>query len=520
MTAALLKSRGVCDAVVSPGSRNAPIILALSRVKGMRISPVVDERSAAFIALGMSLETGKPTAVVCTSGSAVLNFAPAVAEAYYRNVPLFVISADRPKERIDQADSQTIRQAGILDHITESSYDIPTHTKDPDNLLYINRLLNEAIIAPHRKPVHINIQLADELNEVIEVNEHETFRVIDYYGTPMHTPTQSQDIPAFQNAASRVLIVVGSMNKNNLSGVLTRLAALPDVEVVSEPASNVGMFQYDPDFEPDIVISVGGSIVSAELKRRLRSSEISHWAIDPTGATQDTYDHLAGVLAYEPEVALESIYRILSERAYSAAPCVGLHYGVADPKQLSGCSMEQPYSISAAQQWNDRAAVQALLSHLRGYNLHVSNGTAIRLVAQCDYRDIAVFCNRGVSGIDGCTSTAFGAALRSPKNTVLLSGDMSFQYDHAILASRVLPRYFKIAILNNSGGNIFRQIAATKDLDITEQYLANITNLPIQALAQAYQYDYYYADNLEALEKQIPRWLSSPHLAILEIKTR
>ena len=150
---------GVRDVVVSPGSRNTPLILALEATELLRKHIVIDERSAAFVALGMSLQSGRPVACICTSGSAVLNYGPAVAEAFYRCVPLIVISADRPLEWIDQDDSQTLHQHRVLDNIVKASYDIAVD--EATTAGYVSRILNDALtmaISRRRGPVHINMQ--------------------------------------------------------------------------------------------------------------------------------------------------------------------------------------------------------------------------------------------------------------------------------------------------------------------------------------------------------------------------
>ena len=141
----LLRSHGVQHVVVSPGSRNAPLLIAIASCPEIQTTVVIDERSAAFMALGISDTTQQPTALICTSGTALLNYAPAIAEAYYRKTPLIVISADRPTEWIDQDDSQTLHQYEALANFVKQSYDIPAHNSE-SNVWYANRIINDAII--------------------------------------------------------------------------------------------------------------------------------------------------------------------------------------------------------------------------------------------------------------------------------------------------------------------------------------------------------------------------------------
>ena len=158
----VLAAQGIRKFVVSPGSRNAPIIVALSRRDDVVKHVIVDERSAAFVALGIAQQSGEAVGIVCTSGTALLNYAPAVAEAYYQKLPLIVISADRPREWIDQDDSQTIRQYEALSQFVKKSYDLPARCDDATAQWYVNRMVNDAVIEAtggQPAPVHINLQL-------------------------------------------------------------------------------------------------------------------------------------------------------------------------------------------------------------------------------------------------------------------------------------------------------------------------------------------------------------------------
>ena len=180
-------AHGVRRAVLSPGSRNAPLLVALARREEIDKYVIVDERSAAFVALGMAQQLGEPVMLVCTSGTAVLNYAPAIAEAYYQKLPLIVVSADRPKEWIDQDDSQTIRQFEVLSQFVKKSYDIPARCNDDIARWYANRIVNDAMIeamSGRKAPVHINVQLDEPLAGLSEYEGSQ--RVIE-----MIAPSQS-----------------------------------------------------------------------------------------------------------------------------------------------------------------------------------------------------------------------------------------------------------------------------------------------------------------------------------------
>lgn len=234
--ASLLVAHGVRDAVVSPGSRNAPLLMALSRQKQLNLISVVDERSAGFVALGMAVTSGRPVALVCTSGSALLNYGPAVAEAYYRRVPLIVISADRPVEWIGQDDSQTIVQPGALSGYVKRSYDLPADSEGRQ-MWYENRLVNDALITAisgRRGPVHINVQIAEPINGLSDNHDDACDRVMNRV-VSLIRPATSFPTSAARALGStiaspvKVMIVAGFLPPDKtLNKAMLRLSNLPN----------------------------------------------------------------------------------------------------------------------------------------------------------------------------------------------------------------------------------------------------------------------------------------------------
>lgn len=221
-----LISYGVKHAIVSPGSRNAPIIIALSQRDEIEKYIIVDERSAAFTAIGIAQHSQSPVAIVCTSGSAVLNYAPGIAEAYYQQLPIIVISADRPIEWINQNDSQTIHQKGILNNIVKGSYDIPADCSNQTILWYCNRTINEALqtaTALPNGPVHINIQLNEPLYNCKPLDEQHS-RTIQRYVPKIDAKSLSQFIEKI-NTTKKVLILASFHNDcNDLSDSLNNIS--------------------------------------------------------------------------------------------------------------------------------------------------------------------------------------------------------------------------------------------------------------------------------------------------------
>ena len=544
MLASMLMRHGVSEAVVSPGSRNAPLIVALERCQGIATHVVIDERSAAFIALGMSLASASsPVALVCTSGTAPLNYAPAIAEAYYRNAPLIVVTADRPAEWIDQDDSQTIRQPGIYGNFIKGTFDLPVESDDPDRMWMINRTINDALILATEGlpgPVHINVRLADPLGQTEEIDD------IDPWGegsrkissvSSLLAPLSEEKVEALGqrlSPSSRVLVLAGFMSPANLDGALRELSRRPNFIVMHEAQSNLHGFGDfisnidatltqvpdlgDPMLRPDIVITLGGSLTSRMVKAWLRGlPDIEHWSIGEHDHSVDCFRRLACRIPYNPSVVVPELTRHIPKRNNSESTSfksAWLSYRDKAREAIEKYSSEIP--------WSDFKAMSIAIPRIpRGWNLQLSNGTAVRYAQLFDYRTAArIDCNRGVSGIDGCTSTAIGAACMSQNPTLLITGDMSMQYDMGALACNFIPDNFKIIVLNNGGGGIFRYIRSTRGLDELERYFVADVNLPLKKLASAFGFKYLLAENAEQLDQAWKKLVSANSApTILEIKT-
>lgn len=516
MIASLLCAHGVKEAVISPGSRNAPLIVAVERHPRINTRVVIDERSAAFIALGMSNAAGSlPVALVCTSGTAPLNYAPAIAEAFYRHAPLVVITADRPSEWIDQDDSQTIKQPGIYNNFIKGSFDIPVESDEPDRMWMINRTVNDAISLATDGlpgPVHINVRLADPLGDIEEIDDNDTYgdeaRCINICGNSYQIdPASIASLSEQIKSPAKVLVLAGFMEPCGLDDALNRLAQQPNIVVMHEAQSNLhknntfisnidATLRYigaelDERYTPDIVITSGGSLTSRMVKEWLRRCpSLKHWSIGVNDHAIDCFRKLALRLSVPPAIALKALADGL-ENQQSAADIEFKRYWL-DAKIKSIESAEEWAQQSP---WCDFKAVHSLLKALpERYNLQLSNGTAVRYVQLFDYSKASrIDCNRGVSGIDGCTSTAIGAALMSRNPTVLITGDMSMQYDIGALACTFIPDNFKIVVLNNGGGGIFRFIRTTRNLEELQRDFVADVRLPLAKLSEAYGFNYYSA---------------------------
>lgn len=503
--AMLLVRHGVRQAVVSPGSRNAPLLIALSRTPEITVYNIVDERSAAFVALGMAAISGDPVALVCTSGTAPLNYAPAVGEAYYRKLPLIVISADRPKEWIDQDDSQTIMQPGVYANFIKRCYDIDAGQTDSD-LWYANRVINDALLAAisdRKAPVHLNIRLREPLGTLSESASDSSDpllnRAIDMV-KPLGTIPTSQARELGRSIASpcKILIIAGFMPPDKtLNKALMRLSRSPNIVVMTETISNLrGEYFVDSidatlssikpekldSMRPDVVISTGGALVSRHVKQFLRSSRLrQHWHVGITDNAVDCFCQLTTRIDMDPS---DFFPQLASAMQPHVSECdYALNWEVARRRALS---LTTSYAQRAP--WSDLKAFSVLIPMIpRRWNVQYSNGTSIRYAQIFGHHEYhRCDCNRGVSGIDGCTSTAIGASLAYKGDvTLFVSGDMSAQYDLSALTCRYISPRFKMIVINNHGGGIFRFIGSTSALDIREEMFCCDSGLDFIGVARA-----------------------------------
>lgn len=530
----LLLKYKVRHVVVSPGSRNAPIIIALNRYKQIKKYVIVDERSAAFVALGISQSSQEPVVLVCTSGSAVLNYAPAIAEAYYQQLPLIIVSADRPYVWIDQNDSQTINQYGILQNIVKHSYNILSYKSENKTVnWYINRILNEAlqhVISLPVGPVHINMQFCEPLYERKPIEQIFSNKIKSYVPQNLDNDIY-RELSNVINSHKKVLILASMHYQcKELTSILDKISG-GNIVVLSEIIANNNkstnlLHNIDriltqlnekqiEDYYPDLLITFGGSPVSRLLKTFLRkASTIEHWRIGVDKNIIDTMQNLTHRIEISPAVFFEKI----SDKII----CKGDYFNKW--KKLASIAHKSHNNYISQSRWSDLKAMDIIMKAIpeKGLNLQISNGSSIR------YADIigvpstfegTCFCNRGVSGIDGSTSTALGASILYNGTTLLITGDMSFSYDLNGLTTQYNSKKFKIIVLSNGGGGIFRIINGPSELPEFEQYFEVHKNIPIDKYAYAFGFDYFQANNEEELQKNIYNFLNGNKSAILEVKT-
>lgn len=476
----LLLEYGVSDAVVCPGSRNAPIVHNLSVCEAIRCRPVTDERSAAFYALGLAIATRRPTVVCVTSGSALLNVMPAVAEAAYQHVPLVVISADRPQQWIDQLDGQTIPQSDALGRFVRKAVQLPEPHNDEERWL-CRRLVNEAMhLATCRQgaPVHINVPISEPLFE-FDTEQLPQLSRFNYIKRAA-IKDASMDMPEAFHEAKRPMIVIGQLAHGTISHETIRSLSEKYV-VMSEPLSNPSYMTIHFDeairyivsdnssinddeddktaYYPDYVIYVGDTLVSKPARRFLRNAKAPSCLITPDAA--DIHDPLM-TLTDIVECDTDSINALLA--SLCDAPDTDERCRFHDRWQ-SFLDAYAAHADAYVPEYSQMATVKYFEEQLADLDIdicvHYANSSAVRLA--CIYAQHYVWCNRGVNGIEGSLSTAAGFSLATHDMTVCVIGDLSFFYDQNALWNSNLRGNLRIILLNNRGGGIFRQLPGLSD---------------------------------------------------------
>lgn len=534
----VLLEKGVKDVVCSPGSRNVPLLLAASARVELKKHFVVDERSAAFLGLGISAISRQPVALACTSGTALLNYSPAIAEAYYQCVPLIVVSADRPIQWIDQDDSQTIRQDGIISNFVKKSYTIPAIGDDnPEMQWYVNRIVNDAVltaVSGRQGPVHINIHIAEPLGKKTITEMHPP-RIIENIEADAIGNKETVRKLALILSQSKVMLVSGFNSPDSLlQKALVEFSRFPNVVVMAETISNLHLKEEDysidslltafdadilDELAPDVVISIGGALVSRKLKEYLRRnvSKCSHWSLGYSHTTTDPFTSLTCRIETEPSRFFRNINGVLRKQNFPEK-CKNYQEKWLLKRKLA-LQLKERFINNCA--WSELKVFNYILNNIpRNCNLFLSNGTAIRYAQIIRYPlPHASYCNRGVSGIDGSVSTSIGGAIEYKGDTLLITGDLSMAYDIGSLGVKEVPARFKIIVIDNQGGGIFRFIPSTSQLEEREEYLCQPPLLPLKELAEGYQWNYFEVREEDELTSVFKDFLSSKSKSILKITT-
>lgn len=555
----LCKAKNIQHIVISPGSRNAPLTLGFTNDDFFKCYSIVDERSAGFFALGIAQQLKHPVALVCTSGSALLNYYPAISEAFYSDIPLIVLSADRPKHLIDIGDGQTINQKFVFENHILYSANLKLDLKDEKNIpeneelpimknledklerflgfqkdiqshneFEINTAINNAL--QQSGPVHVNVPFDEPLYETVDKLTVEP-KVPEVIIKPKQIDSYTlQECLEYWNSYSKKMILVGVNAPNQIEQRwLDELAKDDSVIVFTETTSNL----YDDSFfpsidqmiaplseaeqkqlQPDVLLTFGGLIVSKKIKALLRKFQPKHhWHIDKKRAN-DTFFCLSVHVETTPNHFFETVLPKIT------------HYVKSDYKDAWSLvrkkRLKKHDNYLKEITYSDFKVFDVILKSIPDNSiLQVGNSSAIRYTQLFNInKTLEVFCNRGTSGIDGSTSTAVGCATISDKRTVFITGDLSFLYDSNGLWNNYIPKSFRIIVINNQGGGIFRILPGQKNTENFDYFFETKHNLNAKHLSNMYGFEYGSVKTERQLNNKLQAfYLESEKPKLLEVFT-
>ncbi|WP_185864436.1 2-succinyl-5-enolpyruvyl-6-hydroxy-3-cyclohexene-1-carboxylic-acid synthase [Blattabacterium cuenoti] len=537
----ILISKYIFNIIISPGSRNAPIIVHFTQHKKFNTYSIVDERCAGFFALGMAQKIRKPVVMSCTSGSAVVNYYPSITEAFYQKIPLIVITADRPKEIIDVYDGQSIHQENIFNNHVEMSIQL-TEDESVLGLWYNEKLINESInkCFLSKRPIHINIPFSEPLYQTTNRLKVKP-KIIDYIPTTNYIIKSSiykKEKYLFHKYKKKMILIgLCHIDYDDIKKFLLKFRADPSVVIFTETTSNIinekicfsnidelifNMKNEDwIKLKPHILITIGVNIISKKIKSFLRKfPPLYHWHIGGENMEKypDTYYKL-------------STYWPISEKYFFQNFCSNYHiknHSLSDyryqwekikKKKIS----KQEFFIKKEKSFSDLKALFLVFKSVPDNSiLQLGNSMVIRYyqLFHDKKKSITSYCNRGTSGIDGCVSTAIGMAVSSKKIVTLIVGDISFFYDSNALWNNYTPKNFRIILINNRGGNIFRFISKIKISEKISNFFETKHKFSANTICKMHKFKYEGVSNYYYLKKKLSYfWNNFNKPFLLEIKT-
>ena len=528
----LCNNHNIQHIVISPGSRNAPLTIGFTNHDFFDCYSIVDERSAGFFALGIAQQLQQPVALVCTSGSALVNYFPAVTEAFYSRIPLVVISADRPEHLVNIGDGQTITQPHIFGaHVLyEANLEMAFKKSFLKAIKSNNSLIEKALHIANSQsgPVHINVPFPEPLYDTIEVEEQQSKP--DRIKLKSNTFSLSKTDHKKWNSSKRKMILVGVNPPHSVQETYLKLLAKdPSIIVLTETTSNLHHPDFFPsidqlispldstDFEtlqPDLLLTFGGMIVSKKIKTFLRTNPPkTHWHIDPVSAN-DTFFCLTKHFKRDVNTFFDAL------SSFDATPIVSIYFETWNHVKVRRQQKHKKYLKSIS--FSDFMAFDKILKQIPdNYMLQSGNSSTIRYLQLFNLnKTLTVFCNRGTSGIDGSTSTAIGAATVSENPTVFITGDLSFFYDSNALWNNYTPSNFRIIIINNRGGGIFRILPGNKNSKNFSTFFETNHDLTAEPISKLFNFEYTSASSNEELETALENfYIQSSRPKLLEIFT-
>lgn len=516
----MLSENGIRYVIGSPGSRNFPLLAAFDRNPELRLEMIVDERSAAFSALGIATVKNEPVAVCCTSGSAMLNYGPAVAEAYYRNIPLLVVTADRPAECLGNGEPQMIDQTLPLSGIVEGVFDINSN----DNADVVERKCHDAIakMKESSRPVQLNVRFAEPMDVASEhdICEVKADRIKDIIAPDSFSTALTRDLGKRVMAPVKVLVYVGQNRPDHkLSEAIRYMATRPNIAVVAETISNLndcneaiyGIERLLKNMSreekqkmcPDILISIGGSPTGRLFREYIKeyfTGEV--WRIGQDREQNDFYG--------------KTTFRVVADMTRTMrqlASALKIDKGISEYARSWN-------RLPMGELSNDARVMERIMAAIpQEANVALSNGTAVRYATLLRPRHHRYDSNRGVNGIDGSSSTAIGASWAYLGKTVLITGDMSACYDMSAWVNPLITERFKVIVIDNDGGGIFRKVKpASTEPECEKLACCSHLRIALDKVASSCGIDTYKVDADGDIEKCVTEMYENSAAAMLIVK--
>ncbi len=513
LLAALLKEYGIRDVVLSPGGSDIPIIHSLETDDFFNCLSVVDERSAVYFAMGIAQQKNTPVACVCTSGTAVSNYLPGLTEAFYQDVPIVAITADKEPYRLNQLMLQKIDQTDIFKNVTKKSVNLPV-VKNSSDKWYCERLINEALLELNhhgRGPVHINIPITENTS-VYPCDTLPKVRKMNLV-TPDKPDSVWKSYSEKLKNAKRILVIVGQNvvftdeDIKNIEAFSEKYNCVFSVEHMSNlkckgciPTYRVAEFSVDgmfTDLIPDLLISMGNNISSYKLKPLIKqkTDSYTHWQIDESGRVRDFSDRLTDIFECSPKFFFEYFTKNAPSDSRS-----DMEYFNAWKQKLD--EIEYPdfefSNMYVAKQLSSIIPKNSVL------HLAILNSTRTMQFFDLD-PSVRVYSNIGALGIDGCMSTFMGQAASTDELAFCVVGDLSFFYDMNSAGIRHVGSNVRIILVNNGGGSEFHFFMGKRKIPTINSYICAEHQKTAKGWIESLGYDYCSASSKEELDDVLPR---------------
>ncbi|MBQ7225176.1 MAG: 2-succinyl-5-enolpyruvyl-6-hydroxy-3-cyclohexene-1-carboxylic-acid synthase [Clostridia bacterium] len=510
----LLKQYNIKDIVLSPGGSDIPLIHSIESDDWFECYSVVDERSAAYFAMGVAQQKNRPVACVCTSGTAVCNYLPGITEAFYQSVPVLAITADKNPYYQGQLEIQKIEQKNVFNDVIKKSVELPLISNSDDEWL-CNRLVNEALLAlTHHGtgPVHINVPVVGrtDLYDNKQLPKERKINIVELDSDTSVWEGYAKKL----SEAKRVLFVMGQnvvftdkcvslLNQlHKKSNCVYSVEHLSNLEcngcVYTYPVSEINGGTSLERLVPDLVVSVGNNLSAYNLRPFLRRhyKEMNNWYVSKCGSVRDAYKCLTAIFEMSFEYFLERMLELLPSDSKND----GL-YEKDWNKELSHIVVPE-FKFS---NMYVASKVASIIPENSVLHLAILNSTRIMQYYKLA-KGVQTYSNVGALGIDGCLSTFAGQAASTNELAFLIIGDLSFFYDMNAAGLRSIGPNVRIILLNNGGGSEFHFIMGKEKISTINEYICAEHGNVAAGWATSLGYDYYTASNAEELEAVIEKF--------------